>query len=92
MFQPFSRRGIDDGADIGRDHRRASEIAATAGPAPSRVREDFLNSGAMSNKINGLAVNLGSVAGNFFSLPSAWQGISREMQNKNDIIDSMACF
>jgi hypothetical protein len=46
----------------------------------------------MLSKINGLAVNLGSVAGNFFSLPSGWQGISREMQNKNDIIDSLACF
>jgi hypothetical protein len=46
----------------------------------------------MFNKINGLAVTLRSVAGTFLSLPSAWQGISREMQNKNDIIDSMACF
>jgi hypothetical protein len=46
----------------------------------------------MYNKINGLAVNFRSVAGNFLSLPSAWQGTGKEVQDKNDIIDSPACF
>jgi hypothetical protein len=46
----------------------------------------------MPSEINGLAVKLRSVAGNFLSLPSAWQGTGREVQDKNDIIDSPACF
>jgi hypothetical protein len=67
---------------------RASQFSLPAG----KQREDFFNSGTIPSKINSLWVNLRGVAGNFLSLPSAWQGTGRETQDKNDIIDSPVCF
>jgi hypothetical protein len=40
------------------------------------------------HKINNLRVVFRTMAGKVFSLPGAWQGIGRERQGKDDIIDA----
>jgi hypothetical protein len=60
--------------------------------ATGNSRENFSISGADSCKINNLRVIPRTIAGKVFSLPSAWQGIGRETQDKKDSIDSPTCF